>query len=92
MTSCIWSTSPVKVSLDFPALTLIRFLYNHHLLQIINRPPWLTVKNGAMNYVKSITDKIPLGAVRVNCPVAKSIEPTTKYMSNIMIGRKFSIT
>lgn len=69
MTSCIWSTSPDKVSLDFPALTLIRFLYNHHLLQIINRPPWLTVQNGAVTYVKSITDRIKLGAVRVNCPV-----------------------
>lgn len=69
MTSCIWSTSPDKVSLDFPALTLIRFLYNHHLLQIVNRSPWLTVKNGAVTYVKSITDQMPLGAVRVNCPV-----------------------
>lgn len=78
MTSCIWSTSPDKVSLDFPALTLIRFLYNHHLLQIINRPPWLTVKNGAMNYVKSITDKIPLGAVRVNCPVREVYRANNK--------------
>lgn len=69
MTSCIWSTSPDKVSLDFPALTLIRFLYNHHLLQIVNRPPWLTVKEGAVTYIKSITDKMPLGSVRPNTPV-----------------------
>lgn len=65
MTACIWSTSPDKVSLDFPALTLIRFLYNHHLMQLINRPAWLTVKGGAITYVKSITDKMPLGSVRV---------------------------
>lgn len=69
MTACIWSTSPDKVSLDFPALTLIRFLYNHHLLQIINRPAWLTVKNGAKTYVKSITDKMPLGSVRINTAI-----------------------
>lgn len=69
MTACIWSTSPDKVSLDFPALTLIRFLYNHHLLQIVNRPPWLTVKGGAVTYVRSITDRMPLGSVRPNCPV-----------------------
>ncbi|CCG80634.1 Putative uncharacterized protein [Taphrina deformans PYCC 5710] len=78
MTSCIWSTSPDKVSLDFPALTLIRFLYNHHLLQTVNRPPWLTVKNGAVTYIRSITDKMPLGSVRPNCAVREVYRANNK--------------
>lgn len=78
MTACIWSTSPDKVSLDFPALTLIRFLYNHHLLQLVNRPSWLTVKGGAKTYVKSITDKVPLGNVRPNCPIKEVYRANNK--------------
>ena len=83
MTACIWSTSPDKVSLDFPALTLIRFLYNHHLMQLVNRPSWLTVKGGAITYVKSITDRMPQGAVRVNTPVREC------YRANDKIYLKF---
>ena len=78
MTACIWSTSPDKVSLDFPALTLIRFLYNHHLLQLINRPGWLTVKGGSQTYVKSITDKMPLGSVRTNSPIKEVYRANNK--------------
>lgn len=84
MTACIWSTSPDKVSLDFPALTLIRFLYNHHLLQLVDRAPWLTVKDGAINYVRSITDKMALGSVRINCPVREV------YRANDKVYVKYS--
>ena len=52
MTACVWSTSPDKCSLDFPAITLIRFLWNHHLLNTISaRPKWLTIPGGTMQYV-----------------------------------------
>ena len=27
MTACVWSTGPDKCSLEFPAVTLVRFLY-----------------------------------------------------------------
>ncbi|KAK9762652.1 hypothetical protein K7432_011414 [Basidiobolus ranarum] len=46
MTAAIWSTPPDKCSLEFPAYILIKFMHNHCLLQITNRPQWLTVKNG----------------------------------------------
>ncbi|ORY80901.1 hypothetical protein BCR37DRAFT_399255 [Protomyces lactucae-debilis] len=78
MTAAIWSTSPDKVSLDFPALTLIRFMYNHHLLQLVDRPSWLTLKGGAIEYVKSITDKMPLGSVRINTPVREVYRANSK--------------
>lgn len=31
---------------DFPAKTLVRFMHNHHLLQVTNKPLWLVVKGG----------------------------------------------
>ena len=41
MTAAVWSTSSDKASLEFPAQTLIRFLWNHHLLSTLaTRPDW----------------------------------------------------
>ena len=52
MTACVWSTSPDKCSLNFPAVTLIRFLWNHHLLNTISeRAPWMTIRGGTSVYV-----------------------------------------
>ncbi|KAK4046043.1 hypothetical protein OIV83_006414 [Microbotryomycetes sp. JL201] len=59
MTAAIWSTPPDKAALDFPASTLIRFMHNHHLMQILGRPTWLTVKNGSHSYVNAILSQIP---------------------------------
>lgn len=59
MTAAIWSTPPDKAALDFPAFTLIRFMHNHHLLQILDRPTWLTVKEGSHSYVNRIIDSLP---------------------------------
>ena len=39
MTAAVWSTSPDKASLEFPAQTLIRFMWNHHLLSTVQRRP-----------------------------------------------------
>jgi predicted NAD/FAD-binding protein len=57
MIGCIWSC-PTEQMLCFPVATLIRFCDNHGLLQISNRPRWLTVAGGANQYVKIITDKL----------------------------------
>ena len=41
MTAAVWSTPPGKASLEFPAKTLIRFMWNHHLLSTVaKRPDW----------------------------------------------------
>ncbi|KAG8682462.1 hypothetical protein FRC09_016758, partial [Ceratobasidium sp. 395] len=47
MTAAIWSTPPDTCALDFPARTLIRFMYNHHLLQVTGKPKWLTIPGGS---------------------------------------------
>lgn len=59
MTASIWSTAPETALSSFPALTLLRFMHNHHLLQILDRPQWLTIKNGSRSYVDRITSKLP---------------------------------
>jgi len=41
----VWSTPPEEV-LQFPMMTLFRFMHNHGLLQIFGRPQWLTVTGG----------------------------------------------
>lgn len=46
LTNSSGSTPPNICALDFPARSQIRFMYNHHLLQIIQKPPWLTIKGG----------------------------------------------
>ncbi|KAF2718464.1 FAD/NAD(P)-binding domain-containing protein [Polychaeton citri CBS 116435] len=60
MTAAVWSTSPDKASLDFPARTLIRFMWNHHLLSTLAaRPPWLTIPGGSQKYVDAVLKSFP---------------------------------
>lgn len=55
MTAAVWSTSPDKASLEFPAQTLIRFLWNHHLLSTVAaRPDWLTIPGGSQQYIDAV--------------------------------------
>lgn len=48
--SAIWSTPPAEM-LDFPARTLARFLHNHGMIQIRDRPVWRVVSGGSRRYV-----------------------------------------
>jgi predicted NAD/FAD-binding protein len=57
MIGAIWSCS-VDQMLEFPIQTMIRFCHNHGLLQIQNRPQWLTIKGGSREYVKRIVDTL----------------------------------
>lgn len=64
MTAAIWSTPPDTAALDFPAATLIQFMWSHCLLQIIDRPTWLTIENGSHEYVRKIINQLPQGHYR----------------------------
>lgn len=68
MMGCIWSC-PTDQMLQFPVATMIRFCYNHGLIQVTNRPQWWTVKGGAKHYVEKIVANIP--DKRLNTPVKK---------------------
>lgn len=57
MGAAIWST-PADKMLDYPALAFLRFCDNHSLLQLTDRPQWLTVKGGSREYVQRLIDDI----------------------------------
>ena len=60
MTASVWSTSPDKASLEFPAITLIRFMWNHHLLSTVAaRPTWMTITGGSKQYVDAAMNDFP---------------------------------
>ena len=59
MTAAVWSTSPDKCSLHFPAITLVRFMWNHHLLSTISkRPDWMTIPGGSSQYLTKVLETI----------------------------------
>jgi predicted NAD/FAD-binding protein len=68
MGSAVWSTPP-ELMLKFPAVTLMRFWYNHGFLGMKTRHPWWTVSNGARSYVQKLTrpfrDRIQLNRTAV---------------------------
>ncbi|MDD0839398.1 FAD-dependent oxidoreductase [Curvibacter sp. HBC61] len=66
MLGCIWSC-PTDQMLRFPVATMIRFCYNHGLIQVSNRPAWHTVSGGSRHYVDKITAGI--ADKRLNTPV-----------------------
>ena len=67
MAAAIWSC-PTETMLAYPLHTFVRFCRNHGLLQIADRPQWLTVKGGGREYVKKLA--ATLSDVRMGCPVA----------------------
>ena len=70
MTAAVWSTSPDKCTLEFPAITLVRFLWNHHLLTTVSaRPQWLTLKKCARSYVDAIMRGFPESRVFLSTAV-----------------------
>ena len=53
MGAAIWSTDPAAM-LDFPARFFVRFLHNHGMLTIDDRPAWRTVQGGSARYVEKL--------------------------------------
>jgi predicted NAD/FAD-binding protein len=54
MGASIWSTDPKRM-LGFPAHTFIRFLLNHGLTSLVDRPSWFVVGGGSRDYVERMT-------------------------------------
>ena len=71
MIGAIWSCS-VEQMLEFPIQTMVRFCHNHGLLQIQNRPQWLTVKGGSREYVRLLVANLEKHQVQfVREPVSR---------------------
>ncbi len=54
MGAAIWSTDPARM-LGFPAAFFIRFLVNHGLLSLTDRPQWKVISGGSARYVEKLT-------------------------------------
>jgi predicted NAD/FAD-binding protein len=54
MGAAIWSTDPASM-LAFPARFFVRFLENHGMLTVNERPLWRTVSGGSARYVERLT-------------------------------------
>ncbi|GAB2492034.1 NAD(P)/FAD-dependent oxidoreductase [Arenimonas alkanexedens] len=67
MASALWS-SPAEGVMGFPAKYLARFMDNHHMLQVQDRPPWRVVSGGSSSYIRAL-EKIWAVQVRLSSPV-----------------------
>jgi len=78
MSSAVWST-PMEKMLDFPAVALIRFFYNHGFLGLDTQHQWYTPVKGSQSYreilIKPFRDKIHVGrkAVKVSRESGKAV-------------------
>ena len=85
MMGCIWSC-PTDQMLQFPVSTMIRFCYNHGLIQVTNRPQWWTVAGGAKHYVEKITAGI--ADKRLNTSVRLIERATEPSVSGEGLGQR----
>jgi predicted NAD/FAD-binding protein len=53
MGAAIWSTDPARM-LSFPARYFVRFLHNHGMLSVDDRPQWRTILGGSARYVEKL--------------------------------------
>ena len=67
MTACIWSATREDI-LAQPARTLLRFLDNHGLVALRDRPPWRTVSGGSREYVRRVSAPFR-SRIRLRTPV-----------------------
>ena len=67
MAGAIWSSSPNQM-LDYPALSFLKFLGNHGLLQYNDRPQWRTVTGGSRTYVEKLMGDSKF-RVLIGCPI-----------------------
>ena len=67
MGAAIWSTDPALM-FDFPARFFVRFLHNHGMLTVNDRPTWRVIRGGSARYVDKLV--APLRKrIRLNSPV-----------------------
>ncbi|MEM9056378.1 MAG: FAD-dependent oxidoreductase [Pseudomonadota bacterium] len=69
MCAAVWSAPPATME-RFPVRQMLRFLDNHGLLQIRDRPQWRTITGGSRQYVKRLTAELR-GALHLSTPVRR---------------------
>jgi predicted NAD/FAD-binding protein len=70
LSSALWSNDPDKIVSLTPAAMLIRFLWNHHMLNSFeDQLQWLTIKGGCHRYVDAILAQTPAQRVHTSTKV-----------------------
>lgn len=67
LVSAVWSADPEQMW-TFPVGFLARFLDNHGLLSLRNRPQWRTVEGGSWSYVRALTEPLR-NRIRTDTPI-----------------------
>ncbi|CAL4924119.1 unnamed protein product [Urochloa decumbens] len=69
MCACIWSSAPQGI-LGFPALFVLSFFRDNHLLELFGRPQWLTLKGGSGSYLNKVKEELE----RMGCRIKTGCE------------------
>jgi uncharacterized protein len=56
MASALWSSPSARI-LAFPAKYLVRFMANHQMLQVSDRPQWRVVQGGSSAYIRAMREQ-----------------------------------
>ena len=79
MGAAIWSADPQQMY-QFPAQFFVRFLHNHGMLSVDDRPQWYVIKGGSQCYVRKLmapyADRIRTGA---------QVEAVTRYPCHVQV-------
>ena len=89
MTAAVWSTSPEKCSLEFPAMTLVRFMWNHHLLStVVARPSWMTISNRSQSYIDAVMKDYPRQNIHTSTRVVAVTDQGDKVVLRYASGEE----
>ena len=91
MIGAIWSCS-VEQMLEFPIQTMVRFCHNHGLLQIQNRPQWLTIQGGSREYVKRIVASLEKHGVTIRREAVSRVNTSQDGTGSVEIHSPSGVT
>jgi predicted NAD/FAD-binding protein len=79
MGAAIWSAS-MDTMQCFPTRFFVRFLHNHGMLSVDNRPTWRTIAGGSQSYVRKLTAPFR-DRIRLNAPV----ESVRRFPTHVVV-------
>ena len=86
MAASVWSADHRRI-LDFPARSLFKFLSNHGLLNISNRPTWHVIQGGSKTYVEALTKPFK-NRIKLSTEVVKIERKLSKVLVESTVGKE----
>ncbi|KXJ97143.1 cytochrome c oxidase assembly protein CtaG/Cox11-domain-containing protein [Microdochium bolleyi] len=76
----LWSMSPEKCAFEFPVIMLVRYMWNHNLLEFFGgATKWSTLENGSRAYIDTVMKGFP--------PNHLFLKTAVKHISNTEDGQ-----